>query len=546
MKDRGARPAPDIEVLVVLVVSLVYFVSYMAYGFAYDEGYLLDSVERIMDGQVIYRDFHHTYAPGSFYLVAALFKVFGHNILVERAVFAALEALKCVLGFLVVRTVCRCRFAYLAPILMMIAPGPWHKVFFPAFGFLALYAVLVSVRDSRWFLASGAAVGLAALFRQDVAGFALVAAAAGLVIENLRLGRGLGPAARGCALTAAGVAVVVGPVLAYFAAQHALGPMLHKIAVDGMLDNMTNRIPFPGLAAKTGADGAYLGYVLPVKALFYLPLVVYACAALLVGRDLLGRAWSAGTTSLVLILAVAVMAFNQSTWRSDVGHLLQTMQYVFLLVPVVVWRGCGLLARRLRLAGPGRRTLEVAVSLAACLAVFWATLAGLRSTVDPALAARFRSEGLSVGDSEYLGSALVRSGNTARMDVPRAPLRVTPAEAEFFEGLRKFLETKTSPGEYVLAVPQLQTVYYLFDRKNPTRYAHYRRRLDPAEERRYIEDVASHQTRYVLLTEPYQGARIGETSQSFGEYAKPVRDWILANYSAIGRLGWVVILERKP
>jgi hypothetical protein len=89
-------------------------------------------------------------------------------------------------------------------------------------------------------------------------------------------------------------------------------------------------------------------------------------------------------------------------------------------------------------------------------------------------------------------------------------------------------------------------VYSLFDRKNPTRYAHYRRRLDPAEERRYIEDVASHQTRYVLLTEPYQGARIGETSQSFGEYAKPVRDWILANYSAIGRLGWVVILERKP
>ncbi|MFZ1947802.1 MAG: hypothetical protein WAW06_09690 [bacterium] len=538
-----ARLAPG---LVVLLVGLGYFASYMAYGFAYDEGYLLDSVERIMDGQVIYRDFHHTYAPGSFYLVAALFKVLGHNILVERAVFAALEALKCLLGFLIVRTVCRCRFAYLAPILMMIAPGPWHKVFFPAFGFLALYAVLAAVRDSRWFVASGAVVGLAALFRQDVAGFALVAVLAGLLIENLRLGRGVAPAARGLALVAVGAAAVVGPVVAYFAGQHALGPMIHKITVDGMLDNMTNRIPFPGLAARTGVDGGYIAYVLPMKALFYLPFMAYAGAAALIGKALVRRTWSAGTTSLVLVLAASVLAFNQSAWRSDVGHLLQTMQYAFLLLPIVVWRLCGSVARGLGLAAGGRRALDVAVSVAACAAVFWATFAGLRSTSDAALAQRFRGEGLSVGDSEYLGSALVRAGNTARMDVPRARLHVTPAEADFFLELRRFLETNTGPGEYVLAVPQLQTVYFLFDRRNPTRYAHYRRRLDPAEERRYIEDISARGTRYILLTEPYQGARIGETSESFSEYAKPVRDWILANYSAVGRLGWIVILEKKP
>jgi hypothetical protein len=168
-----------------------------------------------------------------------------------------------------------------------------------------------------------------------------------------------------------------------------------------------------------------------------------------------------------------------------------------------------------------------------------------RAAGDPALAARFLAEGVSVGDSEYVGSILVVAGNSAKMDVPRAPIRVTPAEARFFSEIRRFLEADTLPGDYVLAVPQLQTLYFLFDRRNPTRYAHYRRAIGPEEERRYIEDIESHGTRYVLLTEPYEGARVGQTSQSFSEYARPVRDWILANYQPVGRIGWVMVLRRR-
>ena len=98
----------------------------------------------------------------------------------------------------------------------------------------------------------------------------------------------------------------------------------------------------------------------------------------------------------------------------------------------------------------------------------------------------------------------------------------------------------------MLAVPQLQTLYFLFDRRNPTRYAHYRRRLAPDEERRYIDDIRSHGTKYILLTEPFEGAKLGQTSESFSEYAGPVREWILQNYETIGRIGWVKVLRKKP
>ena len=108
-----------------------------------------------------------------------------------------------------------------------------------------------------------------------------------------------------------------------------------------------------------------------------------------------------------------------------------------------------------------------------------------------------------------------------------------------------YLDRHTSRGDYVLAVPQLQMLYFFYDRRNPTAYAHYRRALEPEEEDRYIEAIRSHQTEYIFFTEPFEGARLGQTKQSFSEYAKRVRDWILNNYVVIESLGSVKILRRK-
>lgn len=544
MNVRGL--SPGVITLVIVLASLVYFASFMRYGLAYDEGYLLDSVERILDGQVIYRDFHHTYAPGSFYLVAALFKVFGQSILVERWVFVVLEALKCGLAFLIVRTVTRSRIAYLAPVLLVLAPGPWHKVFFPAFGFAALYAVLATIKRSpRWFLATGAVIGISAIFRQDVALFAVAGALLALGIETLRRRQGLTAALGKVAWLGLGLALAVGPVCIYFARQGALGAMLHKIAVDGMLDNMTNRIPYPGLGAKTGVDWRFALYILPVKLFFYLPFAVYGLSLALVVRALARRAWTDGHTALSVILVASVMAFNQSAFRSDIGHLLQTMQYVFLLVPALLASGLTWPSRRLAPAGRSLLALRYGLTALPVVALAWVTLACTLAASRP-LAARFQREGVSVGDTEYIGSMVLRAGNTTKLGLARAPIYVTPGEARFFMEIKGFLDANTSPGEYVLAVPQLQTLYFLFDRKNPTRYAHYRRSLSPVEERRYVDDIKSHGTAYILLTEPFEGARIGETSESFSEYARPVRDWILANYVLVDRIGWVKILRKRP
>jgi len=246
-------------------------------------------------------------------------------------------------------------------------------------------------------------------------------------------------------------------------------------------------------------------------------------------------------TAFAVVAVVSVLAFNQSLWRSDVGHLLQSMQYVLLLIPILI-------ALAFRGLGRGARGLVVKVVLVvlAPALLAWASFGLVAASTDLSMIPVFGKEGLSVGDVEYLGSVAVRAGNDTKLGLERAPVYVRPVEAAFFEALGRFLDMNTSPGDYVLAVPQLQMLYFFYDRKNPTRYAHYRRAIEPEEEDLYIADIQQHPTEYIIFTEPYEGARLGGTRQSFADYARRVRDWILANYAEVDRLGSVRILKRKP
>ena len=50
-----------------------------------DEGIVLQGAERILRGEVLYRDFFSFLTPGSYYLLALLFKLFGNSLMVARS-----------------------------------------------------------------------------------------------------------------------------------------------------------------------------------------------------------------------------------------------------------------------------------------------------------------------------------------------------------------------------------------------------------------------------------------------------------------------------
>lgn len=550
MTLKRASRADVLLAVVAGLASLAYFLSYFRFGYIEDEGYLVEGVSRILDGQVIYRDFHHTYAPGRFYVFALLFLLFGKSLLVVRAAWAILLAVKAGLAYWIGRRLTSRPFGILLALMVTLIPGPWHKTPFSFSAYLLLLGMLYLLErpGPRVHLWVGLLTGATALFRQDVAGFAVVGT---LAIGIARaLGDREGPGARSTwrefgrsfGTYLAGILVVVIPILIAFGCAGALGDMARGILVEGMKDNRTNQLPFPNAWPTTDFGRAHVLPVVLLKLLFYLPLASFALViGVLVAR---ARRRTTGTADLFLLGALILSAggFNQSLWRSDLPHLYQSLQPVYLLVTALLYALYSALEPRIaRRAGRwvlGSCLLALPILLVGGPLLWcWSELSDSRTFY------AFRAEGLYTRSVEYTGTALIRRGRTENLDLERAPLVVSEARAQFLDLVGEYLDETTPPGGSILSVPGFQTVHFLFDRRNPTRYIHVRRSLgSPEEEDAFIRDIIDGDTRVILFTEM---AIDGKPERRFRVYARRVYDWIAENYVPDLTVGHLVFFLRN-
>src|SRR5438445_11969167 len=93
--------------VLLFVVSFAYLAVFRHYSsLEPDEGIVLQGAERIMRGEVPYRDFFSFYTPGSFYLVALLFRFLGDSLVVARMSLAVAGAACSVITYLLALRVC--------------------------------------------------------------------------------------------------------------------------------------------------------------------------------------------------------------------------------------------------------------------------------------------------------------------------------------------------------------------------------------------------------------------------------------------------------
>src|ERR1700738_3287877 len=96
----------------IVILTFLFSVAYLCIFYRYtslepDEGIVLTGAERILRGQVPYRDFFSFYTPGSFYLVALVFRTVGDSLAVARVSLAISGAVCSVVTYLLTRRVCR-------------------------------------------------------------------------------------------------------------------------------------------------------------------------------------------------------------------------------------------------------------------------------------------------------------------------------------------------------------------------------------------------------------------------------------------------------
>src|SRR5215472_3972426 len=186
----------QLERLIALLVFLLCF-AYLCIPLRYsslepDEGIVLLGAERVLHGQVPYRDFFTFYTPGSFYFLALLFRAFGDSFIVARASLAVAGALCSLLTYVLTRRVCSRRISlFVAALTTLVGTGfrflVLHNWYSTLLACLALYATLRFVEGVRpgWAFVSGFFASLTFLFEQSKGAGLCLGFAFGLLLLHL-------------------------------------------------------------------------------------------------------------------------------------------------------------------------------------------------------------------------------------------------------------------------------------------------------------------------------------------------------------------------
>ncbi|MFY9609531.1 MAG: glycosyltransferase family 39 protein [Blastocatellia bacterium] len=201
--------------------------------------------ERMLKGEVVYRDFYMIQTPGILFYNLWLFKLFGVSLLTSLRGVLVFKVLTVLMVFVVARRVVGWRLALVPALLSFVwlAPGgPFRPAPIQHEMLFALLAVFFTLRwiERRTFvdpLLAGLAVGLLAMFKQNTGVYCAAALALSLLVDSEALPDKLRNAPgflascarrnRKAVLAALlGIAMPAAALVVYLLQHDALGPMI--------------------------------------------------------------------------------------------------------------------------------------------------------------------------------------------------------------------------------------------------------------------------------------------------------------------------------
>ena len=421
-----------------------------------DDGWYLQPVLRMRDGEILYRDIWTFYAPGIHHVVEWLFLATGPSILAARTLLALLIVASVVLTYRVARRFAPPWLAWLPAAVYALAPGPWHKAYFATCtaAFFLLLARALERPDAKRFAALGSMAGVTLVTRQDIGLLQIAAALVATLLPALwptgfgRTERAPRLALRWAAALLLAFAVPVVATASYYAAHGALPDLVDATFVRafgqaGAHPNLLGRILSPATFAQA-PEGIAVGV------LMLLPLALYPALAFALLARLRAEGITARSALLGALIAYATATLSQAYFPMLLLRFLQSALPFYLLATVAIADGAAALRASERIHAA--RAL-VASAFAAAALLVGLVIFGLPAVRQPI----------------YTGSLrMLRYGN------PVALLGATIQEdrglAEEIRLVRAFFAANTAPGEPTIALPIHPLYNVLVDRPNPTRY----------------------------------------------------------------------------
>ena len=517
-------------------------------------GYNLYASERVLVGDVPYRDFHTLYPPAIFYLNAVLFKWLGVSLFTALLGVFAFKFLTVAMIYLSARQVMSRAWALLGALgsLLWLRPnGPFKSVpmhYGALFLAGALFFFLKYENRKRllFIFFAGASLGLVALFKHNIGAYALLGSFVLLAAEdsalNYRLGFNLRNYRRVLVLLI-GCATTVVPMLAYMQLRGALVPMLRTILF-GPGEFLLNRLAIPlsplapavlVVALSLGCYAAYslrsrpslglaiwIALIVAVGAfvlranqadvnqiIFYLPMLVLLCALIVV---VFGKQVAIAERRALLILFIfAAAALMEVFPRFAREQSIAAMPFVMLVLIYLLF----VLRARIKTLTGAAPQYRAALAILPIAFVLMEGRVFFNTYFDDALQFKARSE------------LAIERGR--RVYFPEST-------ASLIDEVVNYVQQRVPPGGYAFAQSDAGTSFlFLADRRNISNAQFWIGvGVTPEQRAATLERIDKTQTKLIITSDDILAVE---------KYA-PMREYIDRNFKETARFEDVVILER--
>ncbi|PYP84601.1 MAG: hypothetical protein DMF61_19585 [Blastocatellia bacterium AA13] len=536
-------------------------------------GYSVAPAERVLYGEVPYRDFLFNYTPGILWLNGLLMKLFGVGLMPIQVGLLVFKLLTLLMLSVLSLKLMRGWYAILPVALTLVWLG--HRFIFNVhptqysmlFVLIGLSCMLKYDEQGkvRWLLLCGLSIGIVFLLKYNVGVAILGLSLIGVLLlefikgggDQMRAGLFSRAVAR-LAILLSGFGIVVVPVFLYLASKGALGAMIGHFLHHASDYSDERAIPLPsirlvvpfalllGLSAAVVAivsrkaprlAGAFVLAILTAisvcilipermpllkesasAAVAYLPPILFAVIGISLGvsamqtlrREKQLRGWWSTNGPIALVLLFALGAYLEVYPRADYYHLIRVLPPVFLLVALAADRINALLTERAGSRPPWRIASLSTVASLALLAVV-----GVQDTWIP------QFDGLRLNDRIPVQLERARGIYTSERD------------SRFIDELTDLIASNSTENDKMFSFARRGGGFYFFaNRRNPTKLLWWDSvGIDAQAREEVFRLIAEKDLKLILVQDNFADIR--------------ARRLLDANYHEVGRASDIVVFDRN-
>jgi len=472
-----------------------------------DEGTLLCGAERIVHGQIFARDFFEVMGPGTFYLLAAFFKLFGVTFLASR-ILLFISSLGIALSYYFLT--CRiCRSYRTLPCLLLVATsygGLWpaisHHTESTFFALLAIICLVLwsDAPRNSFVTAAGLLAGITTCIHQPKGALLLCACLVWLWFQRRKTSTPLLAAA----LLIGSYFTVVALVLTYFWSQGALSGLYYANVVFPRVGYSTvNSVPYAyGILKHFWTPWVMSGLPVAIVAIMITPFLFVAALPALMLLVSIRYKWKSISPEIALYWLCGWALWISEIHRKDMEHLVFGSPLLILLSIYALTQS-------------RRRLADLALQI---LAISTVCLAGFNCCTVLFMGATPITT--RVGKMGVNGSAPVI----------------------------RFMNEQIAPGEELLVYPYSPGYYFLSKGTNPTRYSFLTYNYNTPAQFHEVVSVLDRQRVKWVIWDTTLLSKIADTfpgSQPKSPDGYIVEPYLESHYKLVEDYDGIHIMERK-